>query len=169
MSYLFSNLSKATLGWLNVIMSSGKNRSDAFAIALGYILAQKLSLPPEQVEGIVEYYKLNHQEVVIGYIDNCNETIPLNTRKARQAVEAFYAYRYYSLFPSKNPLALNKDSSIEDFFGLSKCFSKDFLGVVEKEGEELTHFVNHLGTMIEEIDQAMKVTQGEEERDVYVA
>ncbi len=167
--YILSKLSKSTLGWLNAITGAAKNRCDAFAIALAYVLSQRLALPVERVEDVLSYFRLNHTEIMNRMIDQCNEVTPVNTKLVKQALEAFYMFRYRSLFPLAIPLALRKETGIEDFFGLSKCFSDGMLDVIRKESEELTHFVNGLTTLIDEIEESKKWAQLEEEKDKYVA
>ena len=167
--YTLSKLSRPTLGWLNAVTGAEKNRCDAFAIALAYVLSQKLSLPVERVEDVLSYFRLNHTELMNRLIDDCNEVTPVNTKLVKQALEAFYMYRYRSLFPVAIPLALRKECGIEDFFGLSKCFSDGILEIIRKESEEMTHFVNGLTTLIDEVEASKKWAQQEEEQDRYVA
>ena len=169
MSYLMSRLSKPTIAWLNQITGAAKNRCDSFAIALAYVLSQKLMLPVERVEDIGMYYKLNHLTLMTRLIDDCNEIVPMNTKLVRQALEAFYCHRYRTLFPLAIPLALRPECPIEDFFGLSKSFSDNILETIKKDSVALTSFINQLTTMVEEIITAQKWTSQEEEQDRYVA
>lgn len=169
MSYLMSRLSKATISWLNIITSAAKNRTESFAIALAYVLSQKLALPTERVEEIGTYYRLNHLTLISRLIDDCNEIIPMNTKLVRQVLEAFYCHRYNTVFPMAIPLALREDHVLEDFFGISKSFSDDVLDIIKKDSVALTTYINNLTKMVEEIVTAQKWIQQEEEQDRYVA
>lgn len=171
--YNHAKLSNETLRAISNIAATGANRCEIFPVAVGYTVARLLSIPTEKVEDISTYYRLNATSTILSFLDSINECLPFNTRSGREAVEAFYLHRYYSLYPLAIPLALRKDHGLCDFFGLSKIFSDDTLCLIEKESEKLTNLVNALTLVVNDLNAAViqRATELaiEQESDKHVA
>lgn len=167
--YFLSKLTKPTIAWVNMILGAGKNRCDAFALALAYVISLRITMPVERLEDPSQYFRLTNLIPITNLIDKCNEVLPMNMKMVRQAVEAFFLFRYHTQFPMTIPLALRKETAIEDFFGLGKYFSDDILTVIKTDFENLTQFINQLTVLVEEIEKEAKWAVQEQEKDLYVA
>ena len=168
-AYFLSKLSKPVLGWINQISGAAKNRCDAFAIALAYVIALRITMPIEAVTDPINYFRLNNTETVNRLIDNCNEVLPVNTKLVKQAIECFFLYRHHTQFPIAIPLALRKETALEDFFGMGKFFPESVLCTIKDSSEDITQFINQLTTLVAEIEKRNNWTVADEDKDHYVA
>lgn len=165
-------LQKPTMDWINYVSSAGKNRTDSYALAFGYVVARKLAIPTHDVECIVHHHRMNNTQRVMDLIDLVNETTPMQIKLAKEFVDAFYFIRYKALNPDLVPLAFNKETAIVDFFGVSKYLSKEAIALIEADSENIAQLINGLSALLADIERTF-VKQGlaehQEETDNHVA
>lgn len=149
--YFLSKLSKSSVSFVNQVSGAGDNRSKAFAIAISYVLARRMALPPEEVEEISMYYRIHHAQALLYHLDSVNDCMPFDTRVARKLTEDFFTFRYKAANPAAIPLAFQKESAVADFFGLSTVFSKDILEEIAECPEKLTQLVNGLNSLFDDL------------------
>lgn len=145
--YTIAKLPKTSLDFLNKVASAGAQRTPHFQIALGYVLARRLSLPTEAVTDIQTYFRLQHQTVVEALLGDLNEILPYPTKVVLENVRAFYYQRYRSVNPPEVNLAQIPETGVEDFFGLSTVFPKDFFAILREDPAKVTMFVVGLTTL----------------------
>lgn len=170
--YGISALSKPSIQWVGIVTSSGVNRKPVFALAIAHCLSRQLPLPIEAVADIRTYYRLQHEITMIGKLSSLNELFPFDTKAAKEAILSFYCQRYRAANPPAIPLALQKDTALEDFFGLTTYFSNDVLCLIREQGELLTQTINGLTMLLSDMDAAYKrnmIGQQAVEQDRFVA
>lgn len=152
--YTLTKLSKPSLAFINSVTNVGANRSEAYQIALAYVLARPLALPAEPVEDPVHYFRLQHEIAIVHALDDYNELAPVNVNVVKDLVLNLFQHRYAAANPAIIPLALREGSGLVDFFGLSKFFSEATLCVIEKDSEKLTRFISGLTTVAQDLVEA---------------
>ena len=149
--YYFAKLCAASIQFISAIMSMGVNRSKAWAIAVGYVLARELPLPVERVEDIVTYYRLHAQLDAFRLLDMINELVPMDTAYAKTMIESSYLQRYNALYPPEIPLALREGKGLVDFFGLSRVFSEDTLEEICCNSAKITNYITGITGLVKEL------------------
>lgn len=165
--YHYFKLSSSSINFINLLCSSGKNRSRACAIAVAYVVSSRLSLPSARLEGdIRDYYMLNCRTSVENLLDKINSSLIIDTRFARRVVEELYSFRYRSMVPPSIPLAIRQGSGVKDFFGISHLISGEVLEEIEKFPEDITHISMGIGTILDELKTRNEVVEQEIDRHV---
>lgn len=165
--YHYFKLSSSSINFINLLNSSGKNRSRACAIAVAYVISGRLALPSARLEGdISDYYVVNCRTVVENLLDKINSTLILDTRFARKVVEELYSLRYRAMVPPAIPLAIRKGSGVKDFFGISYLISGEVLEEIEKSPEDITHIAMGIGAILDELKTREYTAEQETDRHV---
>lgn len=168
--YTLSRLKPASQSFVSGLSSSGATRTKAFEVALAYTIARSLPLPMEEVKDFDQYVALKFEHAIVEKLSMVNELLPFNTKSVRSLVRRFYQYRYQSAFPALIPLALRKDTGLEDFFNLSLIFDQDTLAVIKSEPATITTHVNGLRELMEVITPKQIMNDNTpSEKTVYVA
>lgn len=154
--YFLSQLSRPSLQFVNELTSSAANRTKAFAIAIGYVLARKIALPTGQVDDLASFYRMQHSTAVLEVLSTMNDVAPFDTRAARKFVEDFYGFRYRTANPPLIPLAVRKDFGLVDFFGLNMGFSEDDLKEISSNPEKISYYISGLTSLFADRDEKIR-------------
>ena len=70
-----------------------------------------------------------------------------------ELVLRFYTFRYYSVYPNPVTIALNNDTAVEDFFGVSRAFTPVSIDIIKSNAIKLTGLVAKFKTLLEELKE----------------
>lgn len=165
--YHISKLSSESMSFMNKVLASNGGQKLAFCLALGYVLSRELSLPTQEVDDIVSYYRLHHQNALENKLGRINELMVCDTRAVRQFAQAMYQYRYSQSTPPLLPLAVRVGNGVKDFFSLSRFFSEDELGEINNNSITISQYIAGLSKMLVELYTSNEPI--EEQGDLHVA
>lgn len=147
--YSMSRLDAKSTRFVSTVMSTGKNRTKPFLIALAFVIARSLQVPVVRSEDILDEYRLQCSVSVSARLGVYNEFFPVSREETERLIKAFYQQRAKALYPDLVPMALREGKGVVDFFGLSRFFSEEDLTVIHNESEALTRYVAEITHLVE--------------------
>lgn len=173
MTYSLASLPLASRNFITSALSTGQNQKRCFRIALAYSLAKQLPLPSQEVTDPKMHYLQNEATPVLRSLSCLNEIIPFDTKETRELVAAFYTNRVAAAYPRSVPLAMNPQTAIVDFFGLTTHFSNDVLQTIHQESAQICRLVSGFCDMLNAINtkkaqQEILRQQAQEEEGSHV-
>lgn len=150
--YQLTKLSQATQSYISGNIST-ISKTMTVSIAIAKVISDKLALPPAEIKGIDTYYLNNQFMTVNKYINSINELLVVDTKLIFDLVLRFYKLRYNSLIPVPSTIALCKDTAVEDFFGISRCFDKIIIDTIKSDPDALTKHVFNIRTLLGELNE----------------
>lgn len=151
---LLAKLDGQSSEFISSLINKGEQKSKLVSVALAKALADKLELPDcdDEIDSINIYFAREHKEKVMTSVLGINELVSLNKEEVLEYIKAIYGYRYSQACPTDIVPYINKETALEDFFGISKFFSTDFTEVIKEHGSNITSYVNKFNVLISKLD-----------------
>ena len=150
---LLTKLEKETADFISSLVTQGEYKSKLVSLSLAKALAMKLALPSTQVEDAGLHFAMSHKQACLNAILLVNELITVNVDEVLDLTKRFDVYRYNCIFVQELVPYINKDTAVEDFFGISRVFSPDTIELIKEHNSKLTSYVNRFITLIEKIQE----------------
>lgn len=150
---LLTKLDKETADFISSLVTQGEYKSKLVSLSLAKALSMKLALPSTQVEDVGLHFAMSHKQACLNAILLVNELITVNVDEVLDLTKRFYVYRYNCIFVQELVPYVNKDTAVEDFFGISRVFSPDSIALINEHNSKLTSYVNRFITLIEKIQE----------------
>lgn len=149
--FLISKLSPESQQFITQIAVSNKTRSAGFSVAVAKVLVDSVNMPSSELEDPSIYYLSQVKLGLEQSISTINELIIIDTKAVIDICEQFFNFRYRSANPVKNVYCLNKETCLEDFFGLSRCFENVTLHTIKNEGSAMVVYMNGLKRLVADL------------------
>lgn len=143
--------SKETQSFISELLSNTANTSLLASIALAKAISDTLDLPPGKVESVVDFFRTTNSVSFNSYLNTINEFIIVDYPTVNEYVLRFYTYRYYAAYPYHVTIALNNETAIEDYFGISKTFPAEALDVIKSNAIRITDYTAKFQKLLEEL------------------
>lgn len=133
------------------IGSTGKSKTKAVTLGLARAIAYRLDLPPGPVEDIFSFYRAEKQTDVSRDVGRINEVCLLDTNAVLKEVEAFFMFRYQSVYD--NAMFHSQSTTgngIVDIFKLYKYFSEESLNFMNDNALEVSVMNNGFLKVLEQ-------------------
>jgi hypothetical protein len=145
---LLTKLDKNTSEFISLLVTKSDQKSKLVSISLAKALSDKLPLPISTVECIDIHFSANYKVQTSETIAIINELIPLNKEEVLDYAKRFYKFRYNQVYITSIVPYINKDTAVEDFFGISKVFSEDFIVTVKEQNSIITSYINRFNDLL---------------------
>lgn len=148
-----SNISKLKKGSQDFItqLALGGSKSTAVTLAIARSLAYSLTMPSAKIDNLTIYFNNTHRVDIENFLYELNEIVLIDVRAIVDLVYKFFYFRYNTIYPENSVIALNEETGIIDFFGLSKYFSPEDLKIIQTESIKLTKYCLKINTLMEEL------------------
>lgn len=146
-----TKLSSISQNFIASLALNNKSRTIAVSIALSRVLSDRFSMPSVPVENVVLYFKTQNQLELDSMVSQLNELVALDISTVINYTIKFYQYRYHSVYPTFNIIALNKETAIVDFFNISKYFDKGAIEVIQDGPLYITEVANKFRDVLSEL------------------
>jgi hypothetical protein len=153
--YAITKLSKESQDFIGYQVSNNKSRSLITSLALGKVLADRLSLPSTPVDDIGTYYRQSSATDYNTLLSDVNELLILDIQAVNDSATKFYMNRYYNAHPAAVTIAINAESAIPDFFSISRSFDKTTLSLIAENCVCLTDSVSKFKRLVSELQGAV--------------
>ena len=148
---LLANLDKETNDFISTLITKGEYKSKLCSLALAKALASKLFIPTVGVEDIRLHFSMTHKAAVLQKILMINEMISIDIDDAIELTKQFYSYRYQQFMGTEIMPHIGAQTAVEDFFGISRTFSKETLDLIKEHNYVLTIYINRFTNLIEKL------------------
>lgn len=155
--FAITKLTAASQSFLAELSATNASRSTVSSIALAKALTFCVNLPSTPVEDIDAFYRSHVEFDLQSKISSMNEIMLLDVKAVQDYCIKFFMLRYQTVHPKCHVFAFAKETAVEDFFGISRCFDATSIKVVKEEPGLLTQRVNKFRDMI---DQLFAVASG---------
>lgn len=145
---LLAKLDKNTSDFISTLVTKGEQKSKLVSISLAKALADKLALPCEAVDCIDLHFSMQCKTFVCEAIANINEIVSINKEETLDYAKRFYKFRYNQLVVTDIVPFINKETAVEDFFGISKVFSQDMLDIIKDQNVTVTSYINRFNDLL---------------------
>ena len=149
--YAVTKLSPSTQSFVSSMMQLNKSRSIQASMAIAKVISNKMNLPSAPVENVTEYYRGQCQIDADNLINDLNEIVMVDVKSVRDICSKMFEQRYRAAHPSDVVFTFNKESAIEDFFGITRTFDKSSLDAIKEDPIKLASYVNGFSTMVAEL------------------
>jgi hypothetical protein len=148
---LIAKLKQQSMAFVNEMSANNKARSVQSSIALAKVLSKDMSIPSAPVDDIQHFFLMQSGVNLRQLLADINEVILIDYKLVEELTSKFYSYRYYAAHPSNHVLCFCADTAVEDFFGITRCVSKDILEALKVSPVEMTRFVNGYINLVEDL------------------
>lgn len=148
---LLAKLDKETSDFIASLVTKGEYKSKLVALALAKAVSIGMQLPPEPVEDAGLHFSMVHKQKVITAAIAVNELITIDIDEVIELAKKFFIYKYNVMFYDFQVPYVNKDTAVEDFFGISRVFGKDVTDIITEHNSKLTMYVNRFISVIERL------------------
>jgi hypothetical protein len=163
--YSITKLKKESQDFIMSLTTGNKSRSVTTSIALGKVIADRLSLPSGEVENIAAYYRTSSTADFNSLLSEINELVILDITAVTDYAAKFYMNRYYNAFPAPVTIALKPETAVTDFFSIGRSFDKCTLDTIQEHCVCLTDQVSKFKILIGELRGSEEVVEATGEVD----
>ncbi len=149
--FTITKLSSSSQLFISTLMQLNKSRSIQASLALAKVFVNRLNLPSSPVEDPLGYYRAQCQMEIENELNSLNELIVLDIKTIRDYCTKMFQQRYNAAHPSSVVFTFNKETAIEDFFGITRVFDKATLDAIKEDPPKLAMYVNGFSAMLEEM------------------
>ncbi len=146
-----TKLSAVALAFVGEMNSSNQSRSNETSLAVAKVLTNCVVLPSSEVTDIELFYRTHVQMDLENKLNAINELIVLDTKTVLDYSLQLYKLRYQAANPSCYVCAFNKETAIEDFFGISKVMSINTLATVKNSPAVLAVYINKFNSLVNDL------------------
>lgn len=154
--FAISKLSADSQAFITRMVSSGRTRSKEVSLAIARVLTRGATIPSNAVEDPIGLYRTQMKIQMESLISQVNEFIVIDTEAVSDFCLKFFMYRYNAAHMGPNVLAFDKETAVEDFFGISKNFDKETLAALKNDPIFIVGVMNGLERVIQELAQETK-------------
>lgn len=140
------------------ICGNNRGKSNLVSLSLARAISDKLEVPREEVESLSIYFANTYKQDILKKLIQINESISIDKEKVMDYVVKLYRYRY-NLVRTNNPvLCINKETAIEDFFGITRVFGvsammgDDIVSTIREHGNTIVKYVFKFNEILEKLD-----------------
>jgi len=144
-------LKKESQDFISRINVSNLSRSKSISLAIAKALSNSLSLPVTAVDNLSSYLNMEHTVTINSLLSAINEFLPIDVETIKDYIKRFYTFRYNLVHANKYTIALNEETAIVDFFGISKSFDPDTLSLIKIDHKLLTSYISNFNRILDEI------------------
>ena len=113
-------LSRESISFVEHITAANQARTTPASLALARVLAFGVELPSMKMEDLLGHYQDHCLPEITAKLNEINELVIVDFQTTLDLAYQFYMSRYYVVFPIDTVAAFNKETAIEDFFGISR-------------------------------------------------
>jgi len=149
--YQITQLKPDSIKFVSEINTSNRSRSLAMSITVAKLLANSISLPTTEVDNLQLYYNTQSRLELEEKLYKLNELIVLDVKTISDLVMKFYQFRYNSLYPCCNVLAVKQETALVDFFRISKVFEQSIIDCINQDYMYITEMTTKLLRLFEDL------------------
>ncbi len=146
---LLTKIDKDTSDFISTLVNKGGYKCKIATLSFAKALSMDIPLPSSQVDDIGIHFSMHHKTAIVEIIAVVNELISLDKDEVLELVKKFYTYKYNTIHKDSIVPYINKDTAIEDFFGISRLFDKQTLELIKENNSTITSYVNSFLAIIE--------------------
>lgn len=150
--YAITKLSANSQAFVAQMSSLNLSRSNTVSLALAKALTFCVQLPSTEVTDIEAFFRTQIQLGIEAKIAAINELIVLDVKSVQDYALKFYKMRYQAAHPTCHVFSFNKETAIEDFFGITRVFDSLTLNVIKENPGDLASYINKFKAIVEELD-----------------
>lgn len=140
--FQITKLSKDSRDFISELSLSGRSKELQTSLAVARVLANDIPLPSAPVESITSFYSFQCRINVEDILNTINEICLLDVSTVLDYTIKFYKLRYDTCNPNKTIVALNKETAIVDFFGISSVIDDVAIKAISEDPIKITDLVN---------------------------
>lgn len=130
---------------------NNQSRSIQSSMAIAKALTFCAALPSTSVDDATAFYRTHVQFDIESKLNSVNEIFVLDTKVIMDFCLKFWQLRYQTANPTCHVFSFNKETAVEDFFGISRCFDKASISVVKNDPLVLAAYINKYKNMLDEL------------------
>lgn len=145
--------------FLAEMSNSNQSRTQVSSIALAKVLTFSSTIPTTAVEDIEAFFR-THVQLEIEELINCiNELMVLDVKLVLEYCLAFYKVRYQAAHPTYYVFSFNKETAVEDFFGISRIVSSATIALIKENPSIIATRINKFKAMIVDLKVVPKTLE----------
>lgn len=149
--FAITKLGPMSQAFIAEMSMNNKSRSAQSSLALAKALTFCAALPSSPVDDTVAFYRTHVQFDIECKLNGMNELLVLDVKVVLDYCLKFWQLRYQSAHPTCHVFSFNKESGVEDFFGISRVFDKATIAIVKDDPAALAVFINKFKGMLDEL------------------
>lgn len=148
---LLTKLDKDTSDFISTLINKGGYKCKIASLSLAKALSIDLALPADQVDDSGLYFSMTYKTEISEIISIINELISLDKEEILDLVKKFYSYKYNVVYKDDIVPYINKDTAVEDFFGISRVFDVQTLELIKENTSTINSYVNKFISIIQKV------------------
>lgn len=157
--YAITKLGPNSQAFLAEMSSLNLSRSTQSSIALAKVLTFCTAIPTSAVEDIEAFFRTHVQLEIEKTISAVNELMVLDVKAVQAYCLMFYKQRYQAAHPTCHVFSFNKETAVEDFFGISRVVDTATVACIKEDPTTLASRINKFKVMVEELTIAPKTLE----------
>lgn len=149
--FSITKLGQVSQAFVAEMSMNNKSRSLQSSLALAKVLTFNATLPSSPVGDAVSFYRTHVQLEAETKVNSINEIMVLDVKVVMDFCMKLYMLRYQSAHPSCHVFSFNKETAVEDFFGISRAVDPATITVIKGDPATLAGYVNKYKTMTDEL------------------
>ena len=150
--FSITKLSPSSQTFVTELNSTMQTRTRAVSLAVAKVMADNAALPSSAVDDIVAFYRTHCQIDIEMKVNEINELMALDTKQVIEYCLKLYTLRYYFMAPPAIVYSFNKETAVEDFFGISRCIDRETISsVIKVDCGNIARFVGKFNDMYNEL------------------
>ena len=149
--FQITKLSKDSRDFISELSLVGRSKELQTSLAVARVLANDLPIPSTPVESIVSFYGFQCKVQVESILNTINEICLLDVSTVLDYTAKFYKLRYDACHPNKTVLALNKETAVVDFFGISSVIDASAIKTISEDPVKMTDLINKFVNIKQEL------------------
>jgi hypothetical protein len=155
--FSITKLDSTSQGFISELSSSNASRNYVSSLCLAKALTHCCLLPATPVEDINAFYRTHVQVEIERKVNGVNELLVLDTTTVIDLCMKFYMLRYTTAHPKCHVFTFNKETSLEDFFGISRVFDAVTIKTIKENSDILSYRINRFSSMLQQLFETTEV------------
>jgi hypothetical protein len=154
--FSITKLDSTSQGFISELSSSNASRNYVSSLCLAKALTHCSLLPTTPVDDVNAFYRTHVQVEIERKVNGINELLVLDTATVIDLSMKFYMLRYTTAHPKCHVFTFNKDTALEDFFGISRIFDAVTIKTIKENSDILSYRINRFSSMLEQLFETTK-------------
>ena len=150
-------LGKDSVAFVEQITTTNQARSIPASLALARVLAFAVEIPSMKMEDLLGHYQDHCLPEITTKLNKINELVIVDFQTTLDLAYQFYMSRYYVVYPIDTVAAFNKETAVEDFFGISRGLSRATLTQIRSTPDLISRYCLGFSRLSEDLCKPAQV------------